>query len=211
MKEFLTVEQSRQMLLFVAKKMILEEAKLNKADYLGDSDHGTGMKNGFQEVINKLENNALSDFITIFHTAGTAIMMSAGGASGIIFGELFRGGAHIFNSKTGLSASLLTQFLEQSAAAIMKRGGKRRGQKTMLDALIPVVEAAQKNSSQKSIAEFFYILSQAAEKGAKDTIEMIADAGRMQNLGERSKGQIDPGAVSIMLIFLYMYQFVKNL
>ena len=211
MKEFLTVKQCQQMLLFVAEKMILEEDKLNNADHLGDSDHGTGMRNGFQEVINRLEGHDFSDLVSTFHTAGMAIMMSAGGASGIIFGELFRGGAHVFDSNTELNTCLLAEFLEQSAIAIMKRGGKKQGQKTMLDALIPTVEAAQQKLNQKSIVEFFYILWQAAEQGANDTIEMVADAGRMQNLGERSKGQIDPGAVSVSLIFLYMYQFVKNL
>ncbi len=206
----LNLGDCQKMLLYVANKMVHEESHLNKADSLGDNDHGTGMKIGFSSVIEKLERQIFGDLAALFKTTGLAITMSAGGASGIIFGELFRGGSPVLAEHSELSPALLADFLEQSAAAIIKRGGKQRGQKTMLDALLPAVEVAKKYIGNRAMADFLYALYSAALLGSEATAPMLPEAGRMQNLGERAKGHIDPGSISVWLILLYMYEYVRD-
>src|SRR5699024_1260361 len=145
----------------------------------------------------------------LFLTAGTKMMSSMGGASGAIFGTLFRSGGKAIVGQQDFDSTVLSQFLVAGAAAVFARGGAKPGDKTMIDALV----AAEKQSEQVKNEDLKNALSsvaKAAEDGAENTRNQVAVFGRAKSLGERSLGHVDPGAVSMSLILKYMSEFVNR-
>jgi dihydroxyacetone kinase-like protein len=168
---------------------------------IGDADHGINMDRGFQAVNEKLAGMQQMDIGSILKTVGTTLVSTVGGASGPLYGTAFlRAGIATAGKHELYEAdivNLLTIFIE----GIKVRGKAQAGEKTMLDALIPALEAARKAESKKpGLAQLVRQSSAAAEAGAKETISMIATKGRASYLGERSRGHQDPGATSSWLL-----------
>lgn len=92
----------------------------------------------------------------------------------------------------------------------MARGKAKVGDKTMLDALDPAIHKAEEFQGE-DFAEYLHVLWEAAEEGKEGTKDLIATVGKAKTLGERSLGYIDPGALSLTLIFKFMYEYVNNL
>ena len=131
---------------------------------------------------------------------GTAIMAKTGGAAGAVFGTLFRSGAKALEGKAHLDAAGFAAFLEAALDGVVKRGGVVQGQKTMVDALAPAA-AAVKAVAGGSLGQALDAAATAAQQGVESTKAMVATTGKARSLGERSLGFVDPGAVSISLIF----------
>jgi len=90
----LTVDEARQMFLYMAGKFIENQDVLSQADRaIGDGDHGVGMARGFEAVLGKLSVSTYSSIGELFSAVGLALITSIGGAAGAVFGTLFRGGA----------------------------------------------------------------------------------------------------------------------
>ena len=136
------------MLLYIADKIIANKPYLTEIDSaIGDGDHGIGMAGGMQKAKRKLlKLEDQENVYRIFEEAGQAMLMSMGGASGVIFGSLYLAGAKGMESKNVLTAFDLAEMEEKSLAAIQERGGAKVGDKTMVDALAPAVEALKKNA-----------------------------------------------------------------
>ncbi len=199
----------REMMLLVADGIISHEKLLTEADKMGDADHGTGMANGFGKLKANIEHAEFDSMEALFMKCGTSIMMSAGGASGVIFGTLFRDGAKALSGSEVLDAPVFAEFLEAGMKGIMKRGGAAPGDKTMLDALYPAVQAAGEHSD-KSLEESMKYSYEAAKQGSDNTRDMIAKSGRMRSLGERTRGYTDPGSITMGLILKYMYSYLSG-
>jgi phosphoenolpyruvate---glycerone phosphotransferase subunit DhaL len=204
-----SVAKCKEMMLYVADGIISNAEALTEADRMGDADHGTGMFNGFQNLKRKISASEFSDLSTLFKACGNAIMMSAGGASGVIFGTLFRDGGAPLLGLESLDSKGFHAFLEAGLKGVMKRGGAKPGDKTMIDALHPAAEATELNMGKElgQVVESAYL---AAKVGSDSTKEMIASTGRMKSLGERTKGYADPGSITMHLILKYMSAFLNG-
>ncbi len=197
----------RDMMEYVADGIISNEAMLTEADKMGDADHGAGMALGFSKVKEALAGKEFSDLKVLFSSCGTSIMMNSGGASGAVFGTLFRDGGAALKECTVLDAPAFSAFLDAALAGVMKRGKASPGDKTMVDALFPAAEAAR-GCTCTNIAEVMQAAADAAEQGSESTKTMTPKAGRMRSLGERALGHTDPGSITMNLILKYMHQFV---
>lgn len=209
--EELSAEDTRNMLLYVADKIIANKPYLTEVDSaIGDGDHGIGMAGGMQKAKKKLlkmqgEENAYH----LFETAGEAMLMSMGGASGVIFGSLYLAGAKGMEPKGVITAEDLAAMERKSLAAIQERGGAQVGDKTMVDALAPAVEALEENSG-KGLLEMLKATEEAARCGMENTKKYVAKFGRAKSLLERAIGHQDAGATSVYLIFQGMREFVEG-
>lgn len=207
----LNAEDTRNMLLYIADQIIVNKPYLTEIDSaIGDGDHGIGMAGGMQKAKKKLlkmqgETNAYQ----LFETAGQAMLMSMGGASGVIFGSLYLAGAKDMEPAAVLTAGDLAKMERKSLAAIQERGGAQAGDKTMVDALIPAVEALEANC-QKSLLEMLKAAEEGARQGMEETKKYVAKFGRAKSLLERAIGHQDAGATSVYLIFRSMREFVEG-
>lgn len=198
----MTGDDVKAMMLAVAQAIIDNVDVLSEADRAtGDGDHGVGMRRGFEAAQDAIMALQAPTPEQVMKAAGTAIMAKGGGASGAIFGTLFRAGSKALEGKDRLDAAGFAQFLAVASEAVQKRGGVITGQKTMVDALAPAAVASADGSS---LAESMSRAAQAAEAGVEATRHMLATTGKARSLGERSLGHIDPGALSVSIILRAM-------
>ncbi len=164
---------------------------------IGDADHGSNMDRGFQAVRAKFPAMAGTDIAAQLKTVGTTLVSTVGGASGPLYGTAFLRASAASANKQELSSVDVVALLEAFLNGIIARGKAHAGEKTMIDALQPALEAAQRALNQGlSLAEITARASSAAEEGMKATIPLLATKGRASYLGERSIGHQDPGATS---------------
>ncbi len=204
-------EDVRNMLLYIADKIIAKKPYLTEIDSaIGDGDHGIGMAGGMRKVKKKLLTmQGEENVYKLFETAGTEMLMSMGGASGVIFGSLYLAGAKGAEARTAIGAADLAGMERKSLAAIQERGKAEKGDKTMVDALLPAVEALEANRDA-SLLDALKAAEAAALQGVEDTKNYVAKFGRAKSLLERAIGHQDAGATSVWLIFQGMREFVED-
>ncbi len=162
---------------------------------IGDGDHGTNMHRGFQAALERLESTAPSSPADVLKTVSMALISKVGGAAGPLYGTAFLRASAALQDKDDLSAGDVVAALEAALQGIKQRGKAEVGDKTIVDALEPAVEAA-KSASEDSVAGAFEAAARAAAEGAESTIPLVAKRGRASYLGPRSAGHRDPGATS---------------
>lgn len=193
----MTPDKVNTRLLAVCDAMLASEERLTRADQaIGDGDHGVGMARGFAAAREALTTRCPVTAGDPFKTAGMAILMKAGGASGAVFGSFFTAMGKGLTG-TSLDAAGFVQGLRDGQAAVEARGGAKPGDKTMLDALAPAIAAA---ATQPALEVAMAAAARAAAEGAEGTAAMIATTGKAKTLGERSRGHMDPGAISLSII-----------
>ncbi len=185
-----------------AQMLAENKAYLTELDAaIGDADHGINMDRGFKKVITQLPGVAESDIGNILKTTGMALISSVGGAGGPLYGTLFMRAGMAVSGKHELTSEDVAALLEAAVEGVVQRGKANLGDKTMVDALTPAVEAFQAAvENGNSTVQALQSAVDAAEKGMKDTIPLVARKGRASYLGERSAGHQDPGATSSYLI-----------
>ncbi|GAM73294.1 putative dihydroxyacetone kinase [Vibrio ishigakensis] len=205
------VQNAKQMMAYVADKMVASEPVLTKFDQaIGDGDHGIGMERGFKAVQELLadESFAPADVSKLLLKFGTTMMSTMGGASGAIFGTLFRSGAKAIKGANELNTQVLSEFLAAGLQGVYERGGAAPGDKTMIDALVAAVKESE--SRQGELSEHLPAIAAAAQAGVEATKDMIATTGKAKTLGERSLGHPDPGAMSMAFILQFMCEFATE-
>lgn len=168
---------------------------------IGDADHGINMHRGFQAVLAKLPDMADKDIGTILKTVGMTLLSTVGGAGGPLYGTLFMRAGMATAGKMELTLEDLAAAMEAAVNGVVMRGKAEPGDKTMVDALGPALEAlteAAKNG--EALEEALAKAADAAKQGMLDTIPLVARKGRASYLGERSAGHQDPGATSSYLL-----------
>ena len=168
---------------------------------IGDGDHGTNMDRGFQAVCAKVPELADKDIGSILKTVGMTLVSTVGGASGPLYGTFFLQAGSATSGKLELSLADWVAALQAGVDGVVMRGKASLGDKTMVDALSPALQAL-KDSAAKG-AGFVASLrdsADACEKGMISTIPLVARKGRASYLGERSAGHQDPGATSSNLL-----------
>jgi phosphoenolpyruvate---glycerone phosphotransferase subunit DhaL len=200
--------QVRLMMIQVADAIIAAEAMLSQADRdLGDGDHGLGMKRGMEAVKVQLEPLEPSSVEQVFVTTGTAMMSSMGGASGALFGTVYRAGGKALAGRDVLDAEGLALLLEAALDGVMKRGGAKPGDKTMIDALAPAAAKAREVTAL-DLPDALTAVAAAAESGKDASKAMIAQFGRAKTLGEACIGFPDAGACSVTIMLSTMRDYV---
>jgi dihydroxyacetone kinase-like protein len=209
-KPELTISEATAMFLHVAARMQESENLLTQADKaVGDGDHGIGMARGFAAVQAKLEAAAPATVAELLKTIGMALITSVGGASGAIFGTLFRGGARNMAAETVFDSETLARMLGDGQAAVQERGKAKPGDKTMVDALAPAAATAAALATVP-LDQALPPVVEAARLGLEKTKEMVAATGKAMALGPRALGYIDPGALSMVLILEAMMEYATG-
>lgn len=158
---------------------------------IGDADHGSNLQRGFRAVAATLEKEAPQTPGAVLMLAGRQLISTVGGASGPLYGTLLRRTGKALGDAPEVDEQELAQALRTGVDAVMQLGGAAPGDKTMIDTLVPAVDA---------LAESFAAARTAAEEGALSTTPLQARKGRASYLGERSIGHQDPGATSSALL-----------
>ena len=209
-KENLDLSDTIEMVKQVALSIIDSEPLLTDADRnLGDGDHGLGMERGMKAVIEKIESSSFNQISDVFKSAGMAMMSSMGGASGALFGTLFRNGGKALDGEETLNSDGLKSFLNAANEGVKSRGGASPGDKTMIDALEPAAQEASENISLP-LYELISLVSQAADRGKEESKDMSATMGRARPVGERALGHPDAGACSVAIILKTMSEFINQ-
>ncbi len=168
---------------------------------IGDADHGINMNRGMQAVLAKLEGDGQADVGALLKTVGMTLVSTVGGASGPLYGTLFLQMGSSAAGKPELSEGDWAAALAAGVAGVQRRGKAELGDKTMIDALVPAVEALRSSLTGGATAgEALHRSAEAARDGMTATIPLVARKGRASYLGERSADHQDPGATSSWLL-----------
>jgi dihydroxyacetone kinase-like protein len=178
---------------------------------IGDADHGINMNRGFKKVMSKLHQVEDKDIGTILKTAGMALVTSVGGAGGPLYGTFYMDAGRVVGGKIKLSTNDLIDLLNAGLKGVVRIGKTNLGDKTMVDAIHPAVEVLKKTLvNNKDVIKALHCMTEAAYKGMKDTIPMLAKKGRASYVGERSIGHQDPGATSSYLILKTLLKTIES-
>ncbi|WP_433549602.1 dihydroxyacetone kinase subunit DhaL [Streptomyces sp. CA-294286] len=166
---------------------------------IGDADHGSNLRRGFAAVAAALEKEPPDTPGGVLALASRQLISTVGGASGPLYGMLLRRTGKTLGDAARVSVAEFAQALRVGVDAVAQLGGAAAGDKTMLDALLPGVDALAAASGEEPRVAFA-AAREAAESGALATVPLQARKGRASYLGERSVGHQDPGATSSALL-----------
>jgi len=182
----------------------LEEYRdeLNRLDReIGDGDHGENMQRGFGALVAALERDAPDSPGGVLKLVATTLISKVGGAAGPLYGTAFLRAATSVKDAGELNADLVARALRAALDGVVARGKAERGDKTMVDALLPAVLAAESAAERgEEVSAVLRAAADAAAEGADSTVLVLARKGRASYLGERSIGHMDPGARSTALL-----------
>jgi phosphoenolpyruvate---glycerone phosphotransferase subunit DhaL len=174
---------------------------------IGDGDHGTNLHRGFTAVRAALEAKPPQYPGAVLVQVGMTLISSVGGASGPLYGTLFRRMGKALGEAEKVSPQDLAAAFAAGLEGLQKLGGASVGDKTMVDVLTPAIAALNEALADEtptdgaSAARAFERAADAAESAAPATIPLRARKGRASYLGERSEGHEDPGSASCALLW----------
>lgn len=168
---------------------------------IGDADHGSNLQRGFTAVTAAVEKEDPQTPGAVLTLAGRQLISTVGGASGPLYGTLLRRTGKALGDAGEVSETEFAEALRAGVDAVMTLGGAAPGDKTMIDALVPAVDA---------LGDGFVAARAAAEEGALATTPLQARKGRASYLGERSIGHQDPGATSSALLIAGLAEAVDE-
>ena len=185
--------------LRAAAKVVAEHrAELVELDRaIGDGDHGENLNRGFAAIVAALDAAVPETPGAVLKLAATTLISKVGGAAGPLYGTAFLRASTAVGSASELDGAAVVAGLRAALEGVQARGKAVEGDKTMVDALLPAVAAAEKGSDVASVLE---AAAEAAARGAESTVDLVARKGRASYLGERSAGHLDPGARSTSLL-----------
>ena len=189
-------------------RLIAEKDFLTELDnVIGDGDHGINMARGFKAVEDKLPGLEDKDAGTLLKSVGMTLVSTVGGASGPLYGTAFMKAGMAMTGKTQITMEDFLVCMDEAAGGVAMRGKAVKGEKTILDALIPATEAMKAAHSEgQTDKDVIACGVKAAREGVEYTKTIIATKGRASYVGERSLGHQDPGATST----LYMLEAIAE-
>ncbi len=168
---------------------------------IGDADHGINMNRGMKAALERLEASPPDDIGAALKTVGMAMVSKVGGASGPLYGTFFLQLAGPLAGKESATLEEWAGAVRAAVSGVTARGKAELGDKTMLDALVPAVEALEAAAGEGAdLGDGLTRAADAAAQGMEATIPLVARKGRASYLGERSAGHQDPGATSSHLL-----------
>lgn len=189
-------------MLIGADRIIAAAPDLTELDArIGDGDHGINLARGMTAVRARVTDAPAEGPAALLRMTGRLLISTVGGASGPLYGTLFLDAGQAL-SDAPTSARDLAEALAIGVAGVGRRGRSRTGQKTMLDTLVPGVDALQAELRLgRDLRTATERAARAAAAGCEGTRGMRAQRGRASYLGERAVGHLDPGAVSSRMLF----------
>jgi dihydroxyacetone kinase-like protein len=169
---------------------------------VGDGDFGISLDRGFTAVQEELSANPPADLRAVFQKVANVLIKTMGGSSGPLFGTFFlRAGAACADKSELAPADVVASF-QAGVDGLQQRGKAALGDKTMMDAWLPAVDAMRGAlQAGNGLTEILESATAAAEAGMRATISMQARKGRGSYLGERSIGHQDAGATATYMLF----------
>ncbi len=167
--------------------------------YAGDADFGVSLASGFRVVSqewNELDRTSIGGFL---QKISMIMMRNVGGCSGPIWGTGFMRAGALAKDRTSITLADLDNMLSASIEGIQKRGGAQLGDKTLLDALIPIRDVVHEHVDKPDVDPGLVLqkATQVANDAIEQTKDLVAKRGRQQFTGDRSRGTPDPGIVAI--------------
>jgi len=200
-------------IIAIAQAIIKNKEYLTELDReIGDADHGINMAKGFEAVISKISSlDEDKDIGFVLKTVAMTLISSVGGASGPLYGTAILRAAVPAAGKFEIDSLTAQAMWEAAVTGIKDRGKASRGEKTMLDALEPALEAFSEGvKADKTIFDCLKLASTAAQNGVEYTKSIAASKGRASYLGERSIGHQDPGATSSFIMITALLDFFRS-
>ena len=169
---------------------------------VGDGDFGISLDRGFTAVKAELSAKPPADIRAVFQNVATVLIKTMGGSSGPLLGTFFLRAAAACADKSELGPADVVSLFQAGVEGLQQRGKAALGDKTMMDAWLPAVDAMRSALEAGSgMTEILDRGAAAAEAGMRSTIAMQARKGRGSYLGERSVGHQDAGATGTCLLF----------
>ena len=202
----LTIDNFKTMLTTALANIKAREDEFSKLDaVIGDGDHGQAIVTAMSAIVATAEKG--TEFKSMLNDMGFNVMLQVSGSTSTLLGAFFLGMSdHV--SGTQLDAAAVKAMFAGGLTNVQKQTKAQKGDKTMMDALIPAVEAIQ-NCPSDDIKELINAGAEAALAGAQSTIELKANFGRARNYGERSIGYMDSGAASWSCMFASFSEAIK--
>ena len=202
----LTIDNFKTMLTTALANIKAREDEFSKLDaVIGDGDHGQAIVTAMSAIVATAEKG--TEFKTMLNDMGFDVMLQVSGSTSTLLGAFFLGMSdHV--SGTQLDAAAVKAMFAGGLTNVQKQTKAQTGDKTLMDALIPAVEAIQ-NCPSDDIKELINAGAEAALAGAQSTIELKATFGRARNYGERSIGYMDSGAASWSCMFASFSEAIK--
>ncbi|WP_433362173.1 dihydroxyacetone kinase subunit DhaL [Actinoplanes sp. CA-142083] len=168
---------------------------------IGDADHGVNMDRGMTAVVTALRAEGPGRPSEVFKRTGMTLVSTVGGASGPLYGTAFLRMSATAGDAEHLDGADVAKLFRAALEGVVARGKAAPGDKTMIDALSPAVDALEGAvAAGQPLSEALDAAVRAAEEGREATIPMVARKGRASYLGERSAGHQDPGATSVTFL-----------
>jgi len=178
---------------------------------IGDGDLGITITIGFQAVCEALPDLESADLSTLLMRSGMAFNRKAASTFGALYATMMMRAARVAKGVEAIGAAEYAEMLSAAVEGVQERGKAQRGDKTMLDALIPAAEAAKAaTDSGASLAETAARAAEAAEEGARATVAMKSRTGRASWFSDRTEGVQDPGATAVSLMLRSFQEFVAE-
>jgi dihydroxyacetone kinase-like protein len=203
MVERLRTVDVKQILLDITSRVTQAKDELNVMDSAcGDGDFGTSMWISFNNARKQIDELPTNDIGSMLLSAGQAILSSAGGAAGPVFGSFFIEAGKVAKEKEELHVADLARMFDASLNRIKLQGGAKIGDKTVVDALEPAVNALKKDvANNVGLLKSLRNAASAAGMGCESTKGIVARHGKARYLGEQTLGYVDPGAHVMVIIF----------
>ncbi len=194
----LTIADFKAMMNKALENIKAREEEFSKLDaVIGDGDHGTAIVTALSCIVRSAQQG--TEFKSMLMDMGMNVMLEVSGSTSTLLGALFLGMSDCAEG-TELDAEGVKKMFAGGLANVKQQTSAQVGDKTMMDALIPAVEAIQ-NCPSTDIKEVLQAGAKAALAGAESTIQLKANFGRARNYGERSVGYMDSGAASWSCMF----------
>ncbi len=197
----------------VIKALIADKEYLSQLDAkIGDGDHGLNMARGAMAAAEALEElDDAENIQKVLQAVGEAVVMNVGGTAGPLYGTGILEAAKVVDENSTLDAETLEKVFGAIVAGIQRRGHAEKGDKTMLDVLIPIHECFKaENCVGKNLEEVLTAARDAARDGVEYTKTIPARRGRASYFGEKSIGCEDPGAMSSLIMFRTLCGYWKD-
>ena len=194
-----TAQSTVQWMTLFANEMAEHRQELVRLDTaIGDGDHGTNMNRGMQKALEKLNASEPADAGGALKTVAMALVSSVGGAAGPLYGTLLLQMGTALAGQADVDLPAYAAAWRKGLEGVQARGKAQLGDKTMVDALTPAVEALEQATD---LGDGLTAALAAAEQGMQATVPLVARKGRASYLGDRSKDHQDPGATSTYYLF----------
>lgn len=186
----------------IAQTAVDNETYFGELDaVVGDGDFGYSLARGFEKVLEGWDDIDRKDPGTFLKKTGMIVSSRIGGTSGPIWGTAFLRAGSTAGDSTRLTGDQAVAMLRAAIEGIKARGQSDVGDKTLLDALVPMTDRIEAElQAGRAPADVAAAAAETARRSADETKDLVAKRGRASYTGERSRGSVDAGAMAVAVL-----------